>query len=308
MKHIYHIFFVITLACIVPQTLLAQNDIQQTNYMFNELSYNPAYAGATGTIRATLLGRKQWVGFDGSPFTQTLAFDAATKRLGSWGFLAINDVLGFQRFVHAKALYSYSVHFSEKTTWTAGLGGGIIYSSLDGTSLEYQNKEIPDPEGIFDMQRDIRPTFDAGMQFLHNNLSLGLSITHVQQSLRSATLADNPQHFYFYGQYKWNLNTNLYAVPTIWVKHGSNKTQADANMNFYINQRFWLGATYRINEAAAFLAGIILKEQWYIGYSYDFPISDLTGYNWGSHEIFISFRLKPAAPQSGFYQSTRLFN
>ncbi|MCL2328417.1 MAG: type IX secretion system membrane protein PorP/SprF [Bacteroidetes bacterium] len=303
-----YILLLISFACLAPCTLLAQNDIQQTNYMFNELSFNPAYAGATGTIRGTLLARKQWVGFEGSPFTQTLAFDAATKRMGSWGFFAINDMLGFQHFVHAKALYSYSVKFSEKTIWTPGLGGGIIYSSLDGASLEYQNKEITDPEGIFDLQRDIRPTIDVGMQLLTGNLSLGLSVTHVQQSLRYATLADHPQHFYFYGQYKWNINSNLYAVPTIWVKNGSNKTQADANMNFYINNRFWLGGTYRINEAAAFLAGIILKEQWYVGYSYDFPISDLTGYSWGNHEIFISFRLKPAPPQSGFYQSTRLFN
>jgi hypothetical protein len=69
-----------------------------------------------------------------------------------------------------------------------------------------------------------------------------------------------------------------------------------------------LGATYRIAESAAVLAGLILKEQWYVGYSYDFPISNLTGHNLGNHEIFVSFRLKPKAAQSGFYQSTRLFN
>lgn len=303
-----YILLLIATVSFVPCVLFAQNDLQQTNYMFNELSFNPAYAGATGTIRATALARQQWIGFKDAPSTQTIAVDGATKRLGSLGFVGVNDMLGFQHLIHAKALYSYTVRFTEKTFFTLGVAGGILYSAHDGSSNEFQNKEMDDPIGFFDKQSEIRPTFDIGAQYLHKNLSLGLSVSHVQKTLRNATLADNPQHYYFFAQYKWNLNSRVYAVPTIWVKHGSNKTQADANMNFYINNKFWLGGTYRIAESAAFLAGLILKEQWYVGYSYDFPISKLTGHNLGNHEIFVSFRLKKSTVQSGFYQSTRLFN
>jgi type IX secretion system PorP/SprF family membrane protein len=296
------------IACCLPFLAQAQNDLQQTNYMFNELEFNPAYAGATGTFRATLLARKQWLAFPTSPCSQTLAVDGATKRFGSFGMVAVNDMLGYQHFIHAKALYSYSVRFTEKTVLTAGASGGMIYYSLDGGRFEAQDKVNPDPVLFDDVQTDLRPTFDVGLQFLHSNLSLGLSAQHVQRLLRSATVADHPQHLYVYGQYKWDWTDKLYGVPTLWVKYGSNILQTDVNMNVYFNKKFWVGGTYRIGESAAALAGIILGEQWYIGYSYDFPISDLTRYNYGNHEIFVSFRLKPAAAQSGFYQSTRLFN
>lgn len=302
-KHI-SILLAFLFSCIIST---AQNDIQETNYMFNELSFNPAYTGSTNALRATLMARKQWIGFDYGPLTQTLCVDSKTK-FGGLGLSIINDQLGFERSLHAKVMYSYTVAFSEKTALTAGFGAGAIYRLLDGTELQYQNQLVVDPNGIYEVQSEIKPAIDLGLQFLHKNFAIGISSTHIHKSIETATLYNVPRHFFGYTQYKLELTDKVYMVPTLYGKYGSTIAQAEGNINVYFNKKFWLGGSYRLNESAVALAGIIIKEQFYIGYSYDFNVGDIGPYSDGNHEIFISFRKKPPTPQSGFYQSTRLFN
>jgi len=62
----------ITLAMVVlgfctPSGVLAQQDAQYTQYVYNTLTINPAYAGSRGGISALGLHRSQWVGLDGAP-------------------------------------------------------------------------------------------------------------------------------------------------------------------------------------------------------------------------------------------------
>ncbi|HOS85222.1 MAG TPA: type IX secretion system membrane protein PorP/SprF [Bacteroidales bacterium] len=286
---------------------IAQTDIQQTNYMFNELSFNPAYTGSTGNIRATVLARKQWLGFETSPLTQTLCVDNNT-RFGGIGLNINHDQLGYERSLYAKLLYSYTAQLSEKTALTAGFAAGVIHRSLDGSMLEFQDEITPDPSAIFDNQGEIKPTIDFGLQFLHKDFAIGLSSAHLHTSLQQASIFNMPRHFYGYAQYRVQAGEKLAFVPTVYAKSGSNVYQVEANTNVYFNKKFWLGASYRLDESMVALAGLIVKEQVYIGYAYDFNVGDVSPHSYGSHEIFISFRKKPAPPQSGFYQSTRLFN
>lgn len=289
------------------QSVFAQNDIQQSNYMFNELSFNPAYTGSNNTLRATLLARKQWVGFDYGPLTETFCIDGKTK-FGGLGLSIINDQLGFEKSIHTKLLYSYSVELSDKSMLSAGFGLGAIYHTLDGTKLQYQDQTIVDPNGIYDVQAEIIPAIDLGLQFLYKDFAIGVSSSHLQKSMETATVTDVPRHYYGYTQYRINASKKVSLVPTIYAKYGSEILQGEVNTNVYFNKKFWVGATYRLDESMVGLAGIILKDQYYIGYSYDFNVGDVGPYSMGSHEIFISFRKKPPTPQSGFYQSTRLFN
>jgi len=301
------IFISLVISLCVTGVAHAQNDIQETNYMFNELSFNPAYTGSNNALRATLMGRKQWVGFDYGPLTQTLCVDTKTS-FGGLGLSVIADQLGFEQSLHAKILYSYTVQFSEKTALTAGFAGGAIYRTLDGTKLQYQDQVTVDPNGIYEVETVIKPAIDLGLQFLHKDFAIGLSSAHIHKSLETATLYNVPRHFFGYAQYRIKASDKISLVPTVYGKYGSTIAQAEANMNVYFNKKFWLGGSYRLNESAVALAGIILNEQFYIGYAYDFNLGDVGPYSDGTHEIFLTFRKKPPTPQSGFYQSTRLFN
>mgnify|MGYP003295344283 CR=1 FL=1 len=155
---------------------------------------------------------------------------------------------------------------------------------------------------------NIIPTLNVGLSLAIKNLTLGVSATHVASNLDKASVTKLPRHIYWYGQYKINPEGKVCAVPTVLVKYGSAKTQFEANTNFYFNNKFWLGASYRANESVVGLAGIILKDRIYIGYSYDCNIGENRQYSYGSHEIFLSWRMRKDPHQKGFYQSTRLFN
>lgn len=57
---------------LLPKQAKAQQDPQFTQYMFNLLALNPAYAGSADRVSIKALSRHQWVGFEGAPTTQTL--------------------------------------------------------------------------------------------------------------------------------------------------------------------------------------------------------------------------------------------
>ncbi|MBL0343396.1 MAG: PorP/SprF family type IX secretion system membrane protein [Bacteroidetes bacterium] len=62
----------------------AQFEPQFTQYMFNEMFINPAYAGSREQISATMVYRNQWVGLEGAPKTQTASIHGPlmNKKLG----------------------------------------------------------------------------------------------------------------------------------------------------------------------------------------------------------------------------------
>lgn len=285
----------------------AQTDVQLTNYMFNELSFNPAYAGSTKELRASLFVRKQWMSFAHSPLTQTFSIDNNTN-FGGIGFNAIHDQVGYERAIYAKGLYSYTVEVTQSSLLTLGLAAGIIHRSLDGSLFEFQDDIAIDPVSITDMQAKIKPTFDFGVQYFTEKFAIAASTAHLQTSVKNSNNFSMPRHFYMFGQYKFVQNEHITWVPTLYAKTGSNILQVEANTNVYFNKKFWVGASYRVQESVAGLIGIILAEQFYIGYSYDYNLGGVKNYSLGSHEVFLMFRKKAAPPQAGFYQSTRLFN
>lgn len=288
--------------------LYAQNDIDVSNYMFDEISYNPACTGEGETFRAFILARKQWLGFEGSPLFQTLSIDGATKRLGGIGLHVVNDKLGFENVVTATFNYSYGVNIGEYSRLTAGFAAGIIDRFVDVSDFVYQNQVQSDPEGYYENTNNIIPTINIGLNLRVKRLVLGASATHVASNLSNASVKKLPRHIFGYAQYSIVPSETIEVVPTILVKYGSAKTQFEGNTNVYFNNKFWLGASYRINESAVFLAGLILKQRIYIGYSYDFNVGENRRYSYGSHEIFLSWRMRKDPHQKGFYQSTRLFN
>lgn len=304
-KYLQYIVFLIFTSC--AMVTYAQNDIDVSHYMFDEISYNPAFTGEGETFRASLLARKQWLGFNGSPIFETLSLDGATKKAGGFGLHVVNDKLGFENVITATANYSYGVNLSENSRLTAGFAAGIIDRHVDISEFIFQNQVQDDPEGYVD-DNFIIPTINVGLKLDIQNLTIGASATHIASNLKKATVGKLPRHIFGYAKYNLQFRDNLSVVPSILVKYGSAKTQFEANTNVYFNRKFWVGASYRVGESVVALAGLILKERIYLGYSYDWNVGSQARYSYGSHEIFLSWRMRKDPKQQGFYQSTRLFN
>ena len=304
LRYIISVLFVVVSAGHIQ----AQNDIDVSNYMFDEISYNPAFTGEGETFRAFLLARKQWLGFDGSPLFETLSIDGATKHIGGLGLHIVNDKLGFENVVTATLNYSYGVNLAENVRLTAGFAGGIIDRYVDISEFIYQDQVQKDPEGYDANSNFIIPTINVGLNLAVKQLVAGASVTHIASNLKNASVEKLPRHIFGYVKYTINEGERVSFVPSLLVKYGSAKTQLEGNTNVYFNNKFWVGASYRANESVVGLIGVILKERIYIGYSYDCNVGKNRKYTYGSHEIFLSWRQKRDPHQTGFYQSTRLFN
>lgn len=280
------LLFVALFCSAVAYTASAQNDIQFSNYMFSEITYNPAMAGNTNTLDATLLHRSQWTGFDEAPRTQLLSMHKyVAKASGGVGFSLINDQLGHEHFLNAKFMYAYQLRLSEKSRLSFGLAFGVLNRALKGSELIYD--DMTDPGAVLTNISSTRPDFDFGIGFNSEKLTVGLSTTHIEQSLKASTILKAPRHYYFIAKYKIKASDKINIIPSVKVRSSEFITQFDATALMFYNSRFWVGASYRLDDAIVGLLGLQINKNFRIGYSYDYSAAALKKYNNGSHEIIL---------------------
>ena len=109
----------------------AQQLPQFTQYMYNTIAINPAYAGSRDALSIVGLNRNQWAGFDGGPQTQTLSIHSPLRneKVGL-GLSLINDKSGYENFTYVYADFSYTIKASEEVDLSFGIKGGMTYYKL----------------------------------------------------------------------------------------------------------------------------------------------------------------------------------
>ena len=282
-------YFIFILFFIHFGKIYSQNDIQISHYMYNKMYFNPAYIGDDNFINASVLMRQQWVGFENAPSTQLLNIDNHIERFGGVGLSVINDKLGFEKTINLRVLYAFHKSFNNESKISIGTGVGFINTTLDGSKLIYEDKTITDPNGLYNSKNSFTPTFDLGLKYSRKQLSVGLSVTHINVANNNATLYSTPQNFYLYGNYNIQLTDKIQMIPSFLVKSALFITEYEVNTNFIFSEKFYGGLTYRNNEAFVILLGLNITENLKIRYSYDYNLGPVykTG-STGSHEIMLS--------------------
>lgn len=284
----------------------AQNDIQFSNYMFSEISYNPAMAGNSNTLDAALIARQQWVGFDQAPQTQLLSASSYVEKLsGGVGLSFINDKLGYEKSQNLKLIYAYQLRLNEKSKLSMGLGFGIVNRGLDGSQLIYD--DMTDENGVYTNTNKMKPDFDFGIAYNSEKFTIGISTTHIDQSLSTATVLKVPRHYYMIAKYKIVASDKINIIPSVKVRSSEFITQFDVSALMYYGGKFWLGASYRNQDAIVGLLGVDITKNLRLGYSYDYSSGAVKSYSGGSHEIMLlgSFNVsKKVIPT----KSPRFFN
>lgn len=286
----------------------AQTDAMISNYMFCQLSYNPAFAGISTKIDASLLARQQWVGLAKAPSTQILNFNNSTKKLGNYGISLINDRLGFERSVNLRLIYAYPIKITQTSTLSAGFGLGFLNKTLDGTKLKYENRLVVDPSGEYNLHSEFKPAIDFGFVYASPKLKIGASSTHITNSDKNATFYNVPRHVYVFGSYKIKLNNNLDLEPSVFVKSTKVITQIEANANLIISNKYWLGLSYRNKVSMNILAGMNLNKYLKVAYAYDYDTGKINAYSTGSHEIMLILSLDKNEKEDFYLKTPRLFN
>lgn len=274
--------------------LFAQQDAQFTQYMYNTININPAYAGSRGALSVYGLYRTQWIGLDGAPETSAFSLNTpiTNSNLGL-GVSLINDKIGPTNENTFSADLSYFIQTSEDYKLSFGIKATGNIFNLDVNKLNPQNQGDPN---LQDLNNKFSPNVGAGIYLHSDKAYLGLSIPNFIQTNRfsdnDVAIYKNKINYYLMAGYVFNLDRYEYIKfkPALLTKivEGS-PLQIDASANFLFNEKFTLGVAYRWSAALSAMAGFQISDGLFIGYAYDRETTKLVNYNSGSHEIFLRF-------------------
>lgn len=274
----------------------AQQEAMYSQYMFNTLAINPAYAGSRNLTSATLLYRSQWVGIPGAPKTATFTIDAPIndKKIGL-GLQVFSDKIGIVNTAGAFASYAYRIRM-DKGTLSFGLQGGASQYRADFASVPLNTGGEFDPAFQQNVNK-VLMNFGAGIYYNSDRFYMGLSSPQLlnnkltdfnvesDNSFRGQAL-----HLFLATGYVFPLGEDFNLKPSVLVKgvRGA-PIEADFNATLWIKDVIAVGGQYRTKADIAALVEFQVSPQIRLGYSYDRSVTKLVNFNSGSHEIMLRY-------------------
>ncbi|WP_333667618.1 PorP/SprF family type IX secretion system membrane protein [Flavobacterium sp.] len=285
------LIFALMLTC---YTGFAQQDAQYTQYMYNTINVNPAYAGSRGVMSIFGLHRTQWVGLDGAPTTNAFSVNTPinNSNLGV-GLSFVNDKIGPTNENTISADLSYTIQTSETYKLSFGVKASGNIFNLDVNKLNPADANDPNLQNF---NNEFSPNFGAGVYLHSDKMYLGLSVPNFLQDSKyndnSVAVFKERMNFYAIAGYVFDLSPSIKFKPAVLTKVVTGSPlQIDASANFLFFDKLMLGGAYRWDAAVSALAGFQITDGLFIGYSYDMETTQLKHYNSGSHEIFLRFEL-----------------
>ncbi|MGD1842422.1 MAG: type IX secretion system membrane protein PorP/SprF [Thermonemataceae bacterium] len=292
------ITWVIALSTYV-QTSYAQQDAMFTQYMFNTLAINPAYAGSNEVITATGLFRRQWVNIDGAPTTGTFSIDAPllNEKVGV-GLNIVADQIGITSTVGVFASYAYRIKLNERGRLAMGLQAGFSQYSADLANASLDQAGTVDPAFESNIS-ELMPNVGVGLWYNDDRLYAGISAPHLlnnslssdYQFLSSTDGARQFRHYFALVGYIFDLTTDIKLRPSVLFKAVEGAPmQFDFNGTVWFYEKVGVGLSYRTSDSIDALLEFQLTPQFRLGYAYDYTLTDLQDYNSGSHELMLRYQ------------------
>ncbi len=301
------LFLFVLAACLVlgSGTVRAQQDPHFTQYMFNQLFYNPGFAGVEGTSTFNLMHRAQWAGYQstfdggGAPTTSTINFSTPIYKLHSgFGAEIINDNLGPSNSLVIRGSYAYHLNVKESKL-SFGVRFGIISKSINFD--QYRWADPDDPYRREGKETQAQPDLGLGVYYRNKKFFTGISVNHLIDTQFNFGIADLRNslepNFYLLGGYDYDVTYNLVITPSILVKSDFNTYSFDVSAIATYNEKMWGGISFRQSEAAIFMLGYSLfkDNSLKFGYAFDYIIQNQEAKQATSHEILLSYSM-PVSP------------
>lgn len=319
MKHKIIKYLLVLLVIFLTSKLQAQQDPQFTHYMYNMSVMNPAYATDNpDVINLGGLYRAQWVGIKGAPTTQTFFAHKPLSKRVEVGISFVHDEIGdVVKENNIFADFAYVLPIGQSTKLSFGIKAGVTLfdTNFNGFVL---TDPLPDPAFQNNISQ-VFPNIGTGMYLFGDNYYAGLSAPNLMTSRHIETINGNPGsgvesvHFFLTGGYvfTFNGNDNIKLKPAFMAKGVEGAPLSlDVTTNILINNKFELGAGYRMGDSVSGLASFYITPQLRIGYSYDYTLTNLSAFNSGSHEFFLLYDLdlsKLSSSGKGYDKSPRFF-
>ena len=270
----------------------AQQDPMYTQYMYNTMAINPAYAGSKDALSILGLYRAQWVGLDGAPNTQTLSahMPVGGHDMGL-GITFLNDKIGATNQTQLFLNYSYPINLS----WTSKLRFGLSFGmSVFQSHAADLNNRVPTDQSIFNYTGKIFPNVGLGLFYYGEKGYLGLSIPKLFKNFvkgpNELEVGRVRQHFFLMGGYVYYIDDFTKFKPSFMLKMVSGAPiSLDLSANVYFNDHLGLGLAWRNQDAISGIVQYYFSSGLNLSYSYDFITSPLRHFNGGSHEFMIGY-------------------
>ena len=285
----------ITLLLLGLSTFKSQQIGLSSLYLLNDFSINPAIAGTKSYSPLSISFRRQWMGIDEAPATQNLMYHTFIGESSGFGGHIFNDVSGPTRRTGLNTTFAYNVKTSKKTKLSFGISGSLTQFSINRDRLI---TEIPNDIAIVNLNNSLIGDCNFGIYWSGVRHFVGFSGYNLFENKTNITSLTSPiintlnRVFYAHGGYNFKIGAIIEIQPSMIMRiMNNNLIQFDGNLKLTVKNAYSLAISYRNNDAIALIGGINLGTAT-IGYSYDVGISKIKTYNSGSHEIFLSYKLK----------------
>lgn len=294
-----HIKLIAVFIAALPLCAQGQHSIVYSQYLFNGLLINPAYAGSHVQLSATLTYRNQWVNFEGAPVTATFGGHTSLyKGKVGVGLLATVDRIGSYSNTGIFGSYAYMIKDPvRKGVFSMGISAGFNNYNADFSALNLR----ADVDQIFSgFMSELKPNFGGGIFYYNEKVFGGFSVptilTHSEIFTGPLEQLKTPRFYYLYGGVKFPLDPRtkkIILTPSVLTRvQDGTPLSVDYNLSLAIEELISLGTSYRSGDGAITYINFKLSEKFYVGYSYDWTVSDIRMYSRGTHEIMINYRTR----------------
>jgi len=272
-------------------SLYGQSDAVLTQQWFSRINANPAATGNTNDLNVFLIHKTHWTGFkDGAQTTLLNAHNYFESINSGVGLSLSYDKEGaLQTNYNAKVAYAYHLNFGDQALLSLGLGLNLQNRSIDWNKLNM----VYDENDLTGKKSKTNVGFDFGLEFNVPRFTLGASVNRIGRS--SITKQDNfqsGQQIYTYARYRITFVDGIDFAPSVSFLYANHMDLWEAGGTLFLAKKIWVGASYRFDVAATFLAGFEFNI-FRVGYAYDHFIQDAKNLN-GSHEVMLSVRIPHA--------------
>lgn len=296
--------------CHFTEGVKAQQEGQNTLFMFNTLAINPGVAGSRDIPTLTLTGRKQWIGFKGAPTQQLLSFHTplGSKRLGL-GLTVGNRAVGIFETQTGSLALSYSPIRTKDFALRIGLQGSarrLGFKFEDANQISIITNERSQTTNL---NARLFGNFGMGMFMTYKDSYMGFSVPFYYANiigLNSTTpqiAVEQPHYYFLCGLALPMIDKIVWKPAAVFQKTNNAPWGLEMNSNFVFAEKITAGVSYRvgqvnvsdIGESMDFLMFYQVNEKWGLGAAYDVALSQLKKYTDGSLEVVLRFDLKQSA-------------
>ena len=298
LKRLFVIAFCVIGLC--NTKVFAQTEPMYSQYMYNMLGVNPAYAGNREALSLNFFQRNQWVGIKGAPKTTSISMDQSIKdgKIG-WGLQVYDDRLGVEAATGFNGMLSTRIKVSDKGVLSGGLSFGMMNYQINLNDVN--NRNNPNDPSFISTDKPSTWNRSLGMGIYYNTdrFYAGVSTPSILKSrlatyknLNTSIQKSDDFHLFANAGYVFDVNEDVKLKPSTMVKMVSGAPiQADINMNIWLKDLLGFGASYRTGDAFVGMVELQATSNLRFGYAYDMPFNPLKYFTKGSHELMLRYEI-----------------